>query len=450
MNNPQISICIPCYNVESYLPTIFKCLEDQIFTNFEVVFVDDGSTDNTLKVLQDYKKSNVLNKPITIVTQKNIGLSSTRNVLAKHAKGDYIFFLDADDQIPKNSLQVLYDNSENGTKDIVVGRSNVVFGRKYRFPFLVQYRYVKKITSGHFVKSNICLAWGCILRRSIFDDHEFLNKYSYEDIGLMNYIFLKYTNFKAIKDIVYYYQRHRDSLSSFCPSRKWKIIDIYHQVNHAFTKYNIEGWIQNKEYRRYINGTLFQFTIATNWLQKYYSNNRHLNNMPLYAIVKMLDDFKMTLSFSKTFWKSLSYLYIIKKFRKNVKVIKGKKNSFLKNVKFIDGINDSIKNSSKNICIIDSYKGNEEFIRKHSKTSFFSLDSTLELPNVLNGIKPKKIDNSILEPQEIFFIDLREFTNLTDKEIDIINKINYRIIVLVDESVRAKLNNTINIIGIKK
>lgn len=445
MENVKISVCIPCYNCEHYLDDVFNSLSNQTFKDFNVVFVDDGSTDNTLSKLNDFKQSKRIPNDIKIIHQPNKGLAETRNVLIKNSTGEYIFFLDADDILPKKSLQALYANSDNGQRDIVVGRANVVFKRKYRFPFLVQYRYTKTITSAHYVKSNICLAWGSLLKREIFNNNEFLKGYSYEDIGLMNYVFLKYNNFKAIKDVVYLYERHSDTLSSFTKNRKWNIIDIYHQVDHAFKKYDKEGWLNNKEYKRYINGTLFQIYVAVYWLAKHYTTNRILNNMPLYAITKLITEFEIGLKFSKTFWKTLSYFYVRGIYRSNYKNICIPTHAKFQKLKFFKDLSN-IKNKKNHIYLINDIESNINIINKYKKVCFFSLEDNSQLLNVYKGIKPSSITEKILEDEKIFFIDLSSFQKLSNKEIDIIRKINPRIIIFLHPNHHELASDYMNIV----
>lgn len=83
----KLSILIPAYNVESYIEECVNSVLD-LDTNYEIIIINDGSTDNTLKILNKYKKYEY----IKIINQKNMGISRTRNNLLKEAKGKYIFF----------------------------------------------------------------------------------------------------------------------------------------------------------------------------------------------------------------------------------------------------------------------------------------------------------------------------------------------------------------------
>lgn len=101
MNNPLVSVIIPLYNAEKYIKECLLSVYKQTYTNIEIIIVNDGSTDSSLDVLSSFKKE----KNITIISQENKGASAARNIGIKHAKGDYIQFLDADDNLPANKIE---------------------------------------------------------------------------------------------------------------------------------------------------------------------------------------------------------------------------------------------------------------------------------------------------------------------------------------------------------
>lgn len=116
-NNPLISIIIPVYNSAKYL---LKCLDsiiNQTYQNLEIICVNDGSTDNSTKILQNYAKKD---NRIKILTQKNAGLSAARNSGIKAATGKYITFVDADDQIKPTMLKDMISALQNSHADIAV------------------------------------------------------------------------------------------------------------------------------------------------------------------------------------------------------------------------------------------------------------------------------------------------------------------------------------------
>lgn len=101
------SIIIPCYNSENTIVRALKSVVEQTFLSFEVIIVDDGSIDNTKKVIERY----LYDKDIyyKYIYQKNQGASVARNNAVRHAQGNYLAFLDSDDEWDSNKLQIQYD-----------------------------------------------------------------------------------------------------------------------------------------------------------------------------------------------------------------------------------------------------------------------------------------------------------------------------------------------------
>ena len=114
----NLSILVPAYNVENYIEECIDSLLD-LDTNYEIIIINDGSTDNTKQILQKYKKYNY----IKIINQKNMGIAHTRNNLLKNATGKYIFFIDSDDYINKEKFNELLKKVNN--QDLILFNYNI-------------------------------------------------------------------------------------------------------------------------------------------------------------------------------------------------------------------------------------------------------------------------------------------------------------------------------------
>jgi glycosyltransferase involved in cell wall biosynthesis len=117
-----ISLIIPVYNVEQYLQDCLNSVVAQTFHDYEVICVNDGSTDGSLSILMEYEKGYT---QVTVITQLNKGLSGARNAGIRAAKGDYLFFLDSDDWIEPDTLKILGEK-QNG-EDLVCFNGRRVF-----------------------------------------------------------------------------------------------------------------------------------------------------------------------------------------------------------------------------------------------------------------------------------------------------------------------------------
>ena len=113
---PKLSIIIPVYNIEKYISNCLNSILSQSFQYFEVICVNDGSTDNSLLELQKYRND----ERVIIIDKKNEGSGVARNSALAIARGEYVFFVDGDDWIEENSLQKMVDEADRLKTDILV------------------------------------------------------------------------------------------------------------------------------------------------------------------------------------------------------------------------------------------------------------------------------------------------------------------------------------------
>jgi len=116
----KVSILVPLYNASAFLERCVRSLFEQTYENLEFVFVNDGSTDNSIQLLHEFCEQypNRTNSCVIIDRTTNKGISFTRNELLQHATGDFISFVDADDYIEKNAIELLVENQKKYDSDI--------------------------------------------------------------------------------------------------------------------------------------------------------------------------------------------------------------------------------------------------------------------------------------------------------------------------------------------
>ena len=116
--NPSITIIIPVYNAQVYLDRLVRSLNEQTYQNFEVILVNDGSTDKSPKMLDSYAEQY---QHFTVIHQENSGAPVARNKGIKAAKGSYIYFCDADDELETTTLERFYDKVMHTGAELVLG-----------------------------------------------------------------------------------------------------------------------------------------------------------------------------------------------------------------------------------------------------------------------------------------------------------------------------------------
>ena len=176
---PKISVIVPVYNVEKYLRKCLDTIISQTFSDIEIICVNDGSTDNSRKILEEYKNKDYR---IVIVDKKNGGLSSARNAGMKVARGEFISFIDSDDWIDETMLEKLYNSMTTLKTDITICAVHQFDESKQEIDDSCEY-----FTLGHFDESfdnkvfsykdtksfltNVCvMAWNKLYRKSFLDE----------------------------------------------------------------------------------------------------------------------------------------------------------------------------------------------------------------------------------------------------------------------------------------
>lgn len=115
MENKKVSIIVPVYNVELCIEDCLDSLLNQTYSNYEIILINDGSTDNSIEICNKYN-----DKKIKKINQTNKGVSVARNVGISYATGQYIMFVDADDMVSKNYIENLVASIEKSSTDMVI------------------------------------------------------------------------------------------------------------------------------------------------------------------------------------------------------------------------------------------------------------------------------------------------------------------------------------------
>lgn len=121
---PKVSVIVPCYNVEKYITECLESILNQTLKEIEIIVLNDGSTDRTLEVIEKYETKD---SRIRILSHKNRGLGPTRNRGILESRGEYLAFVDSDDYISNDMLEILYNKAIKENADIVQGETAIFY-----------------------------------------------------------------------------------------------------------------------------------------------------------------------------------------------------------------------------------------------------------------------------------------------------------------------------------
>jgi len=166
---PKVSIIVPVYNVEQYLEECLRSIFVQDFSDFECILVNDGSTDSSKLICEDYQKND---SRFVVLNQNNSGATMARFNGVKSAKGEWIMFVDSDDTLNSNSLSLLFHDSEDC--DIVIGHTKL-FPPVFIWPYTSKNAYYKRLGYLKKLVTNKIHGGPCarIIKKELFNDFVF-------------------------------------------------------------------------------------------------------------------------------------------------------------------------------------------------------------------------------------------------------------------------------------
>lgn len=275
MNNPLLSIIVPVYNVEKYLHRCIDSILNQTFTNFELILVNDGSTDNSRNICEEYS---IKDARIIVIHKKNEGVSSARNTGLDNAKGKFITFIDSDDYISNDYLETFFIENLSKIDFIIQG---IEISKNNEF-------IKSKIYNGYFNFDSICncvinnnilysgFIFGKLFRLDYINNNgiRFNKNFSFKEdlIFLLDYIYV-INNVYVVLNYGYKYIIHDNGLSS----RKHYFKDLYYiekdiknKIELINDKFNSNEWLDyNIKYFHLV------IKLMLDSIYKYESNKRN-------------------------------------------------------------------------------------------------------------------------------------------------------------------------------
>lgn len=291
----MISVIVPVYNVEKYIINCIESIINQDYKDFELILVNDGSTDNSEKIIKDYLKDKNINWQL--INKENGGQSSARNAGLKASKGDYISFIDSDDVISKDFLSTLLNNL---TDDVDFSFCNYEFVKKQIPPVDNNDKikvYEKEELLKDFLKRTVYFVLPSMLFKKAFLDKNglYLNEntfFSEDQMSMWDVIFNSSKSVYLNKKMYGYYIREKSVMTGSSFERLLKGFEEYKKfIDYLYTKYPEHKDIIKYILPRFKIGTLYTASALLNKedFNKLYVS---MNGKSLYKEIKGIGEVK--------------------------------------------------------------------------------------------------------------------------------------------------------------
>jgi len=209
-NSAMISVIIPVYNVEPYLRKCLNSVIDQTYRDLEILIVNDGSTDGSGRICDEYKTD----ERVRVFHTENRGLSAARNLGLDNASGDWIGFVDSDDWIEPDMYEVLFKKAEETGADVVecgefLEYTNKTIERKRSDSQMCCTEAIRLLIHGSISNA----VWNKLWKRSCFEHIRFPENRTFEEYATTYRIYTLVSMMCTVDAIKYHYQFREDSLS---------------------------------------------------------------------------------------------------------------------------------------------------------------------------------------------------------------------------------------------
>lgn len=231
MNNKKyaVSVIIPIYNVEHFLPRCLDSVKNQTLKNIEIICINDGSPDNCAEILQKYVKDD---SRFNIITQQNQGLSASRNKGIALATGEYVFFLDADDYIHPQTLEIFYKTAKKSKSEVVISTKVCRLAKdplpkaKYNVDYVKFSISLNPIDDLYKYRLVSAVVWNKLYRTEMIKKFRFIEGIYFEDWPFTTCVFSSIKDFAYINESLYIY----NTMSASIVRSKFSIKKIHDYI----------------------------------------------------------------------------------------------------------------------------------------------------------------------------------------------------------------------------
>ena len=211
MPNPLISVIVPIYNVEKYVRKCLDSLKNQTMKQIEVICIDDGSTDESGRIAEEYKNEEGWPR-FRIIHTENRGLSAARNRGIDEARAGWIMFVDSDDWVEKDFCRAPYEIAIENQADMIIFAAYVVKNGRIRNPrkTVVEEGTIKKTTAQQYGKS---VAWNKLYQKGLFYSIRYPEGRVFEDLATTHKIVQNAGKIVFLNRKLYYHLFRKHSIS---------------------------------------------------------------------------------------------------------------------------------------------------------------------------------------------------------------------------------------------
>jgi len=303
----KVSVIVPVYNVEKYLERCLDSLVNQTLGDIEIIVVNDGSPDNSQKIIDKYAKKY---KKVKAYKKENGGLSSARNYGIKHANGEYIAFVDSDDYVEVSMFYDLYNKAKSNNFDVVCCDLDYVDDNG-KYISDGSSKISKDIYSNKDIKNMMLdfypAAWNKIYKKDLFNNGiEFKCGVWFEDVEFI-YRMIPYINsIGVVREKLYHYVQRDGAITKTFDDRLYHYIDNWNGIVDFYKKRNFyEEYYYELEYCyvRYLYATFIK--QATN-----YTDESKYDDAVRVAISNVKEKFPKYKR-NKYFYKNVKGIYLV-------------------------------------------------------------------------------------------------------------------------------------------
>lgn len=284
----KVSIIVPIYNAEEYIRRCIDSLINQTYKNIEIILLNDGSTDSTDKIIKSYK-----DKRINYIKKENTGIGNTRNLGILKSTGDYIMFIDSDDYMELNAVEVLVNKAISNNYDLVVCNyylNTPSTELKISFPDSIDNT---NIISNPNILTDINYApWNKIYHKKLFlnDNNRFVEGIKYEDAPFVIESICASKKVGFTNEYLFHYVMQKSGETITRDERIFDIFKICEIIDEKVTKYNYQ----------------YKTNILVKILSSYLKNSRYIDNRNLRK--KFINTTYKYLNSVDSDWHKCSYL----------------------------------------------------------------------------------------------------------------------------------------------